>query len=82
MPILGPSSLRDASGAVADRFIQPNINFVGLEEALNDEPLLFGLEIVNQRHINPFCYGQFNSPFEYDLILYFYLKQREFLIDQ
>lgn len=82
LPILGPSSLRDTTGDISDRLIQSDINFVGLEEALNEEPLLFGLEAVNQRHINPFRYGQFNSPFEYDLIRYFYLKQREFLINQ
>ncbi len=82
LPILGPSSLRDASGTVTDRLIQSDINFVGLEQALSDEPLLFALETINQRHINPFRYGQFNSPFEYDLIRYFYLKQREFLVNQ
>jgi len=47
LPILGPSSLRDSTADITDRLVQSDINFIGLEEALNDEPLLFGLEAVN-----------------------------------
>lgn len=82
LPILGPSSVRDATSTVVDRLLQSDIDLAGLESTLNDQPLLFGLEAVNQRYINPFRYGQFNTPFEYDLIRYFYLKQREFLVNQ
>jgi len=47
LPILGPSSLRDDTANITDRLVQSDINFIGLEEALNDKPLLFGLEAVN-----------------------------------
>ncbi len=82
LPILGPSNLRDGAGMVGDRLFRGQVNPLYFDETASTHVALYGVESLNLRYLNPFRYGQFGSPFEYDLIRYFYTKQREFLIAQ
>ncbi len=88
LPILGPSSVRDTTGLVADTIVyslmmQELIGHLGMndtqEEILNYS--LTGLYAIDKRHTESFRYFMTGSPFEYDLIRKLFLLQREFLID-
>lgn len=77
LPVLGPSTMRDALGLVPDRLARGAVDLFGFESTEWNFPPLIGLEVVDQRDANPFRYGEFGSPFEYDLVRFFYLKRRE-----
>ncbi len=80
IPILGPSNLRDATGRVADSFGQT----LAVDQ-LNIHPatdlaftLVDGLQL---RASLPFSYGDFDSPFEYEVVRTLYLDLRQLLVN-
>ncbi len=79
LPLLGPSTVRDAAGTVADAL--GKIFFVNVLaiDPLTDLTLstIDGLEF---RASMPFSYGDFDSPFEYELVRTLYLDMRQLLV--
>lgn len=80
LPLLGPSSLRDGGGLVADFSLQQRVNWLHYNSASQTEPALHLLEAVDSRYGTDMAYGQLNSPFEYEKIRYIYIKARELQI--
>lgn len=78
LPILGPSSVRDAVGRAVDTAY---VNLAPGLEVVNDtvyaDPAVYGVYAVDQRHQVQFRYFQSGSPFEYDLVRFFYTKSRQ-----
>jgi phospholipid-binding lipoprotein MlaA len=78
LPILGPSNVRDAGGTAADTAA---VNVVPGVADINDtvyfNAVVYGLYAVDLRHQVGFRYYQSGSPFEYDLVRFFYTKRRE-----
>jgi len=88
LPILGPSSARDAAGLAVDTVVyslmmQELIGLTGLGSPEDDilNYSLSALYAIDKRHNEPFRYFKTGSPFEYDLIRKLYLIMREFKID-
>ncbi len=79
LPILGPSTLRDTGGMLADSFSKTLAVGALQIDAATDLALstVDGLEF---RASLPFSYGDFDSPFEYNLVRTLYLDMRELLI--
>jgi phospholipid-binding lipoprotein MlaA len=81
LPFLGPSGLRDATGLVADTSMLSAVPVVSIPNELVYQdpgtPALYGLRAVDARHVNVFRYYSTGSPFEYDLVRFFYTRQRE-----
>lgn len=73
LPIAGPSSLRDATGTLADFAIDNQINLLDDHNGLT----LSTLSAINSRHEVKFRYLQGSTPFEYTALRYLYLKKRE-----
>ena len=80
LPFLGPSNVRDTSGAVADFTLDKSVNWLNMAKESQRNPEIFGLQIVDQRYITELRYGQLNSPFEYEKIRYAYTKSRDLKI--
>lgn len=81
LPILGPSSLRDASGLLVDFAVEQQVNLVNYATASANHPELTVLRVINQRANTPMSYGQLNSPFEYEKIRYVYSEARKLQIN-
>jgi phospholipid-binding lipoprotein MlaA len=78
LPILGPSSLRDAGGFTVDTIATTSVAPLDLvhQEVYDGRPALYALEAVDRRHINGFRYYGTGSPFEYDLVRFLYTRSR------
>ncbi|MFN3580072.1 MAG: VacJ family lipoprotein [Pseudomonas sp.] len=82
LPLLGPSSLRDATGRAVDWSLEDYVSYLNNRNIMNDNPELYGLYAVDLRYRNGFRYGALDSPFEYDQVRYLYTKLRELQISQ
>lgn len=82
IPFLGPSSLRDGTGALVDWGIQWEIDYMKHRQYMTDQPWTYGLQAIDLRYRTPFRYGALDSPFEYDQVRYLYTKLREMQIEQ
>ncbi|MGV8844195.1 MAG: VacJ family lipoprotein [Pseudomonas sp.] len=80
LPLLGPSNLRDTGGLVADLSVESQVNFLDVPDYSRQHPQVTALQVLDQRAINDFRYGQLNSPFEYDKLRYFYTEARKLQI--
>lgn len=88
-PIFGPSNLRDGIGMIIDTGIEgisqkvifenPLLYANGVKEAIY-VPARATMTGFNLRSLIDFRYGDFNSPFEYDLIKMFYINFRKIQI--
>lgn len=78
LPLLGPSSLRDAFGlgvdTVAGRTVTPAAE---INEAAYPNPAVNGLEAVDTRANIDFRYYDSGSAFEYDVLRFLATKRRE-----
>ncbi|MGB1200453.1 MAG: MlaA family lipoprotein [Cognaticolwellia aestuarii] len=76
LPLLGPSSLRDATGLVFDNLVfQQAVDELGLD---TDEELLMSLiDGIDARASLPFRYYASGSAFEYEHLKLLYKKYRE-----
>ena len=89
LPILGPSTVRDSVGMLADTAMESVVTRKVEEELFFDtgvfdktvygytRPIVTGL---NARSLIGFRYGDLNSPFEYDLVKAFYYNFRKIQI--
>lgn len=82
LPLLGPSTLRDATGKAIDWSIEDTAKFLDNRHYMNENPWAYPLFAINLRYINDFRYGSLDSPFEYDEVRYLYTKLRELKIKQ
>jgi phospholipid-binding lipoprotein MlaA len=82
LPILGPSSLRDAGGLAVDTAVMYVPPVDKLTQRVFADPAVYGLYAVDRRHQVSFRYYETGSPFEYDLIRFLYSKKRELDIRQ
>jgi phospholipid-binding lipoprotein MlaA len=79
LPLLGPSSLRDATGATIDMFaFQAAVDELGLKG--DEEMFLSILRNIDTRANLPFRYYASGSAFEYDRLKVLYMKYREIQI--
>jgi phospholipid-binding lipoprotein MlaA len=78
LPILGPSSVRDAVGVSADialgALAPPGAQ---INDTLYATPAPYPLQVVDARYAQPFRYYDSGTPFEYDLVRFLYLRARE-----
>jgi len=85
LPILGPSSLRDTTGLVAD-YVAFNLAVDEVENDWmrdNDVRLIFSaVSAVDKRKRQPFRYYGTGSPFEYELVRMLYAAKREIDVDK
>ena len=88
-PIFGPSNLRDGIGMIVDTGIEGITQKVMFENRLLYAngvketiyvPVRATMTGFNLRSLIDFKYGDFNSPFEYDLIKMFYINFRKIQI--
>jgi phospholipid-binding lipoprotein MlaA len=79
LPLLGPSSLRDATGIAIDMFAyQAAIDELGMKG--NEEMFLSLLSSIDARANLPFRYYASGSAFEYERLKVLYMKYREIQI--
>lgn len=76
LPLLGPSTLRDASGLIADTAAFEAIDPFNFDDHGGRELGYRTLYAIDTRHRLDFRYYQTGSPFEYDLVRFLYLKHR------
>lgn len=80
LPILGPSSLRDAFGTGVDVLGRGTLyHTVDLDEMNN--MLVTGLYGIDKRNNIPFKYYDTGSPFEYEYMRFLYFKYRKLQAD-
>ncbi len=79
IPLLGPSSLRDGTGLVADRLMLWGVETAILGDLTIVLSAVFPVEVVVERDGTSFTYGEL-GPFEYELVRYLYLEYRAALI--
>jgi phospholipid-binding lipoprotein MlaA len=78
LPILGPSSVRDASGVPVD-FALGALAPPGAQvnDVVYATPAPYPLQAVDARETQPFRYYDSGSAFEYDLVRFLYFRARE-----
>lgn len=86
LPALGPSTLRDSVGMIADSAMEGAVRGIA-EDKLFFDTKIFDKDIyggvrpvatgLNARSLIGFKYGDLNSPFEYDLVKMLYTNYRK-----
>lgn len=78
LPVLGPSGLRDASGTAVDLaaglYVPPGPQ---VNELVYVNPAVYGVQALDARYQVDFRYFDSGSPFEYELVRFFYTRKRE-----
>jgi phospholipid-binding lipoprotein MlaA len=78
LPVIGPSGLRDAGGTAVDLatglFVPPGAQINDLVYA---NPAVYGVQAVDARYQVNFRYFDSGSPFEYEIVRFFYTRKRE-----
>ena len=80
LPVMGPSTLRDASGLVVDRAVRSTFLDLAFDDVNNKSKWRAAIDIfeaIDSRHQTSFRYYQSGSPFEYDFIRKLYLEKRK-----
>jgi phospholipid-binding lipoprotein MlaA len=77
LPILGPSSYRDATGTGVDVAASSAIDPLGALSLDSARPAFLTVSVVDARYQQPFRYFQTGSPFEYLLVRFAYTKKRQ-----
>jgi phospholipid-binding lipoprotein MlaA len=77
LPLLGPSNLRDAGGFVVETTTYTLLGPTAWIDDTDTDSGLWVLKSIDQRHRQPFRYHSSGSPFEYEMVRYFYTKKRE-----
>jgi phospholipid-binding lipoprotein MlaA len=85
LPVLGPNTVRSASGFVVDAGARYAIvsaidPFENVDEGWAIETGLTALEAIDMRHREKFRYFGSGYPFEYDIVRFLYVKKRELLM--
>ncbi len=82
LPLLGPSTLRDAFGRAVDAGISTAIDPLGLEDESDRGLVYYPLLIIDTRHTTAFQYFETGSPFEYGLVRRVWVTKRELDIEK
>jgi phospholipid-binding lipoprotein MlaA len=89
LPVLGPSTVRDTGGLIADNtlynaYIRALIGQMDMKKSDEDalRYSLMALGAIDKRHSESFRYYETESPFEYELVRLLYLKKREIMIQE
>ena len=80
VPLLGPSSLREGTGQIADRLLIWGVEYAILGDLQYVFSALYPAEILVSRNATNFIYGEL-GPFEYELVRYFFMEYREALVE-
>ena len=79
LPLVGPSNARDLTGSVVGA-----LGTIHVVRVLEINPLtdmtLSAIEALELRASLPFSYGDFDSPFEYEMVRTLYLNMRDLLV--
>jgi phospholipid-binding lipoprotein MlaA len=82
IPVLGPSNLRDGTGLAADAMAFYYALPAEVTSSIVYYGLMYGLRPIDARYRTDFLYYGTGSPFEYDLVRFFYTKKRELDIEK
>ena len=77
LPLLGPSSLRDATGNVVDSLAFAAVDPLNLDDHSQREIAFHLLNAVDRRYRIPFRYYDSGSPFEYEITRLLYMRKRD-----
>ncbi len=77
LPMIGPSSLRDAGSLMTDYVVEYQANVFNISHTTSNHPEITGLRLVDKRYTTMFSYDQVNTPFAYDTLRYLYTESRE-----
>jgi phospholipid-binding lipoprotein MlaA len=87
LPILGPNTVRSASGFAVDTGIRYAIlsaigPFANIQGGTGIQAGISGLEAIDMRHQETFRYYESDNPFEYYLVRFLYREKRELAIGE
>jgi phospholipid-binding lipoprotein MlaA len=82
IPVLGPSNVRDGTGLAADALAFYYALPAAVTSSIAYYASMYGLRPVDARYRTDFLYYGTGSPFEYDLVRFFYTKKRELDIEK
>lgn len=82
VPFLGPRSVRDGVGLVADQATALAVNVGGVPEDRRDKLPVMLFYAVTTREAVPFKYGQLKSPFEYEMVRFAITEARKILVKE
>ncbi|MCL4120220.1 UNVERIFIED_CONTAM: hypothetical protein GTU68_036261 [Idotea baltica] len=80
LPLFGPSNFRDSVGLITDFEAEGSVDFLKFASFNFDYPEFTALWLIDTRSSINFNYGQFNSPFEYEKVRYFFQEARRLQI--
>ncbi len=80
LPLLGPSSVRDAAGTLVDG-AGSSMGVTALEIPEFTDLSLSAVKSLEYRASLPFAYGDFDSPFEYEMVRLLYHRMREMQVN-
>jgi phospholipid-binding lipoprotein MlaA len=82
IPVLGPSNLRDGTGLAADALAFYYALPAEVTSSIAYYAVMYGLRPIDARYSVPFRYYGTGSPFEYDLVRFFYTEKRRLDIER
>jgi phospholipid-binding lipoprotein MlaA len=82
IPVLGPSNLRDGTGLAADALAFYYALPAEVTASIAYYTVMYGLRPIDARYQTPFRYYGTGSPFEYDLVRFFYTEKRRLDIER
>jgi phospholipid-binding lipoprotein MlaA len=82
IPVLGPSNLRDGTGLAADALAFYYALPAEVTSSIAYYALSYGLRPIDLRYRTAFRYYGTGSPFEYDLVRFFYTEKRKLDIEK
>jgi phospholipid-binding lipoprotein MlaA len=82
IPVLGPSNLRDGTGLAADALAFYYALPAEVTSSIAYYTVMYGLRPIDARYQTPFRYYGTGSPFEYDLVRFFYTEKRRLDIER
>jgi phospholipid-binding lipoprotein MlaA len=82
IPILGPSNVRDGTGLAVDALAFYYALPTAVTNSIPYYASMYGLRPVDARYRTDFRYYGLGSPFEYDLVRFFYTEKRKLDIER
>ena len=82
VPFLGPRSVRDGFGLVADQATALAVNVANVPEDRSEKIAVSVFYAVSTREAVPFKYGQLKSPFEYEMVRFALTEARRTLVEE
>jgi phospholipid-binding lipoprotein MlaA len=82
IPVLGPSNVRDGTGLAVDALAFNYALPAEVTTSIAYYASMYGLRPIDARYRTPFRYYGTGSPFEYDLVRFFYSEKRRLDIER